>query len=229
MAAGKEVLKHRALVTGGSRGIGRAIVDELRRRGMDVLAPGREELDLAKPASVQKFIKAEARTGIDVLVNNAGINHIRPLVKLDAAAWQEMIQVNLTAPMELIQGFSGGMRERKWGRIVNISSVFSLVTREGRAAYSSTKSGLNGLTRTCAVELAPEGILVNAVCPGYVETEMTRRNNGPAELAAIASAIPLRRLAQPDEIARVVGFLCSEENTYCTGQLLAVDGGFTVV
>ena len=220
---------HRALVTGGSRGIGRAIVAELKRRGMEVVAPGRDELDLAKPASIQAFIKAHADRGIDVLVNNAGINHIRSLAKLDGPAWRDMVQVNLTAPLELIQGFSAGMRTRKWGRIVNVSSVFSLVTREGRAAYSATKSGLNGLTRTCAVELAAEHILVNAICPGYVETEMTKRNNGPAELEAIARTIPIRRLAQPDEIARVAGFLCSEENTYCTGQLLAVDGGFTLV
>jgi 3-oxoacyl-[acyl-carrier protein] reductase len=220
---------HRALVTGGSRGIGRAIVEELKRRGMEVLAPGREELDLGRPESIRTFIETQAGSGIDVLVNNAGINHIRSLAQLDAPVWRDMVQVNLTAPLELIQGFSPGMRARRWGRIVNISSVFSLVTRESRAAYSATKSGLNGLTRTCAVELAPDGVLVNAVCPGYVETEMTRRNNGPAELEAIAATIPLRRLAQPEEIARLAGFLCSEENTYCTGQMLAVDGGFTLV
>ena len=220
---------HRALVTGGSRGIGRAIVVELKRRGVDVVAPDRSELDLANPISIEAFVRAQAESGIDILVNNAGINHIRSLAKIDGPAWKEMLQVNLTAPLELIQGFSPGMREEKWGRIVNISSVFSLVTRENRAAYSATKSGLNGLTRTCAVELAADDVLVNAVCPGYVETEMTRRNNAPAELSAIAATIPIRRLAQPDEIARVVGFLCSEENTYCTGQMLSVDGGFTLV
>ena len=229
MTSAKKAQPHLALVTGAARGIGRAIAEELGRRGLQVLTPTRAELDLAQSASIQNFIKAQAGAGIDILVNNAGINHIRPLTKLDSTAWQEMIQVNLTAPMELIQGMSVGMRSRKWGRIVNVSSVFSLVTRGGRAAYSATKSGLNGLTRTCAVELAPEGILVNAVCPGYVETEMTRRNNAPAELKAIAETIPLRRLAQPEEIARMVAFLCSEENTYCTGQLLAVDGGFTLV
>jgi NAD(P)-dependent dehydrogenase (short-subunit alcohol dehydrogenase family) len=220
---------HRALVTGGSRGIGRAIVEELQRRGLDVLAPGRDELDLANPDSLKKFIAAHQAAGIDVLVNNAGLNHLRSLVELDGAAWREMVQVNLTAPLELIQGLSPGMRARRWGRIVNLSSVFSLVTRESRAAYSATKSGLNGLTRTCAVELAPDNILVNALCPGYVETEMTRRNNTPADLEAIAATIPLRRLAEPAEIARVAGFLCSEENTYCTGQMLVVDGGFTAV
>jgi 3-oxoacyl-[acyl-carrier protein] reductase len=219
----------RALVTGGSRGIGRAIVAELKQRGMEVFAPGRSELDLANPESIKAFIKARSESGVDILVNNAGINHIRSLAKLDSPAWKEMLQVNLTAPLELIQGFSPGMRAKRWGRIVNISSVFSLVTRENRTAYSATKSGLNGLTRACAVELAADDVLVNAVCPGYVETEMTRRNNAPAELSAIAGTIPIRRLAQPDEIARVVGFLCSEENTYCTGQMLVVDGGFTLV
>jgi 3-oxoacyl-[acyl-carrier protein] reductase len=134
--------------------------------------------------------------------------------------------MNLTAVMALTRGLAPGMRDRKWGRIVNISSVFSLVTKEKRALYSATKAALNGFTRAVAVELAPDGVLVNAVCPGYVDTELTRQNNSAAELENIAQAIPMRRLAQPKEIGRFVAFLCSEENTYITGQTLVIDGGF---
>jgi 3-oxoacyl-[acyl-carrier protein] reductase len=148
------------------------------------------------------------------------------LEDLDDDLWTQTYQVNLHAPFRLIQGFAPGMKARGWGRIVNVSSVFSLVTKERRAAYSATKSGLNGLTRTVAVELGPSNILVNAVCPGYVETELTRQNNSPADIQRIAATVPLRRLAQPQEIARLVAFLVGEENAYITGQLVIIDGGF---
>jgi 3-oxoacyl-[acyl-carrier protein] reductase len=216
-----------ALVTGGSRGIGAAIVAELTGRGVRVLAPSRQELDLADPTSVSRFAAAHRDVGVEILVNNAGINPISALENVTEDAWTQTYEVNLHAPFRLIQAFAPGMKERRWGRIVNISSIFSLVTKEKRAPYAATKSGLNGLTRTAAVELAPSGILVNAVCPGYVETELTWQNNSPADLQQVAAAIPLRRLAQPEEIARLVAFFCSEENTYITGQLLVIDGGFT--
>lgn len=216
-----------ALVTGGSRGIGAAIAAELRRREVKVLTPSRQELDLASPESVERFVVEHGKTRVDILVNNAGINVINPLEAISESSWREMYEVNLHAPFRLIQAVAPGMKSRGWGRVVNVSSVWSLVTREKRAVYSAMKSGLNGLTRTVAVELGPSGVLVNAVCPGYVETEMTGQNNSPAEVARIAAAIPLRRLAQPEEIARYVGFLCSEENTYITGQMLVIDGGFT--
>jgi 3-oxoacyl-[acyl-carrier protein] reductase len=214
-----------ALVTGGARGIGAAIVAELRARGYEVLAPTRRELDLLDPGSIARYGVAER--GVNVLVNNAGINFIKPLAEITEKLWLDTFTVNLHAPLRLIQAVAPGMKARRWGRIVNVSSVFSLVTKEQRAAYSAMKSGLNGLTRTMAVELAQDGILVNAICPGYVETELTRQNNSPADLERIAATIPLRRLAQPDEIARCVAFLCGDDNTYITGQLLVVDGGFT--
>jgi len=219
--------KRRALVTGGSRGIGLAIAQALSQQGFEVIAPLRQEMDLLDPASIKKFLQQSNKEGIDILVNNAGVNVINRLESIDSESWNKMMRINLTAPLELIQGVAEGMKAKKWGRIVNISSVFGLVTREKRAGYSAVKSGLNGLTRTCAVELGPFGILVNAVCPGYVETDLTRQNNSPEELTRIAETIPLRRLAQPNEIARFVAFLCSEENTYLTGQTLAIDGGFT--
>lgn len=215
-----------ALVTGGSRGIGAAIVAELTRQNIKVVKPSRKELDLADRESLERFVAANIHLGVNILVNNAGINFINPLEAITETNWRQMFEVNLHAPFRLIQALAPAMKAQGWGRIVNISSVFSLVTKEKRTAYSAMKSGLNGLTRTAAVELGPSGILVNAVCPGYVETEMTRQNNSPSEVAQITAAIPLRRLAQPEEIARYVGFLCSEENSYITGQTLVIDGGF---
>jgi 3-oxoacyl-[acyl-carrier protein] reductase len=215
----------RALVTGGSRGIGAAIVQALQDDGVEVVAPLRGEMDLSDTASIQGYLAGGP--AFDILVNNAGINVLNEMGKIESDDWARMIQVNLTAPLELIQGVSPGMRERGWGRIVNVSSIFSLVTREWRGAYSAVKSGLNVLTRTAAVELAPYGVTVNAVCPGYVETDLTRKNNTPEQIAQIAQTIPARRLAQPAEIARLVAFLCGEENTYLTGQTVVADGGFT--
>jgi 3-oxoacyl-[acyl-carrier protein] reductase len=219
--------KRKAFVTGGSRGIGAAIVQELTRRGFDVWAPSRAELDLNDPVSIARFVKAHPAAGVDVLVNNAGINILKALPDLDSACWSEMQQVNLTAPLCLIQWAAPFMRGQKWGRILNISSILSLVAKEKRCAYSMTKAALNALTRTAAVEFGPDGILVNSLCPGYVGTELTTQNNSPADLEKIMGTIPLRRLAQPEELARVAGFLCSEDNSYVTGQAVVADGGFT--
>jgi 3-oxoacyl-[acyl-carrier protein] reductase len=118
------------------------------------------------------------------------------------------------------------MKRRQYGRIVNVSSVWSLVTKEGRLPYSASKSALNGITRTLAVELAPHNVLVNAVAPGYVNTELTRKNNTPEAIKAFAEQLPIQRLAEPREIAELVAFLCSARNSYITGQVIAIDGGF---
>jgi 3-oxoacyl-[acyl-carrier protein] reductase len=220
---------HKALITGGSRGIGAAICRALRGADVEVLAPARAELDLADAASIRAYVASPAARGVDILVNNAGINVINALEDIRPDDFAVMLQVNLNAALLLMQALAPPMRAAGWGRIVNISSVFGVVTRLRRGAYSATKTALIGLTRAAAVEMAKDNVLVNAVCPGYVETELTRRNNSPDELAAIAATIPAGRLAQPEEIAGVVAFLCSEANTYLTGQALAVDGGFTCV
>jgi NAD(P)-dependent dehydrogenase (short-subunit alcohol dehydrogenase family) len=223
----KTIPQRTALVTGGSRGIGAAITGELTGRGYRVLTPSRSELDLANPASVESYVTAKKNLALEVLVNNAGINVLNPIDAIDAASWQAMLQTNLTSALRLIQAFAPGMAARRWGRIVSVSSVFSMVTREKRAAYSMTKAALNALTRSAAVEFGPSGVLVNALAPGYVDTDLTRQNNTPAALAAITAGIPLRRMAQSAELAKVVAFLVSEENTYITGQTIIADGGFT--
>jgi len=218
-----------ALVTGGSRGIGKAISQELSLGGYTVLTPPRTELDLSASVSIQSYLDRLGDRAIDCLVNNAGINELGRLGSLSESAWQAMLQINLTAPLMLCQGLMPGMKSRKWGRIVNISSIWSELGREARGGYAATKSAINGLTRAAAVEGAPYQVLVNAVAPGYIATELTFKNNSPAEIAGIEGRIPAGRLGQPEEIARMVRFLCSPENTYLTGQVLTIDGGFSIV
>lgn len=215
-----------ALVTGASRGIGAAIAEKFLQEGLTVLAPPRNELDLTSNSSIEYFIKNLVQP-VDILVNNAGINILSDIQEVSDRDIQDTLQVNLVAPMKLIKGIASQMMTRRYGRIVNISSVWSIVSKKRRLTYSASKAGLNGLTRTLAIELAPYNILVNSVAPGFVNTELTRQNNSEQEISAISDTIPLQRLAEPKEIAEVVFFLCSEHNTYITGQLITVDGGFT--
>ena len=214
------------LVTGGARGIGRAIAEHYLARGYAVATPGRAELDLASKESIQRFVDAGG-AAVDVLVNNAGENKIGSLEGLDPADWDRILQTNLTAPMLLIRAAARHMAAKGWGRVVNISSCYSMVSRAGRGPYTASKSGLNGLTLTAALEYAARGVLINALCPGFVETDMTRANNSPEQIAALCALVPLGRLAKPDEIARAVYFLGSDQNTFITGQTLVADGGFT--
>ena len=216
----------RALVTGASRGIGKAIAARLQRGGAKVLTPPRQELELLSNASIDSYLAALPEP-VDILVNDAGINRLGSAVEASDGDIQDTLQINLVAPLRLVRGIAPGMMERRYGRIVNISSIWSVVSKPRRITYAASKSGLNGLTRTLAVELAPYNILVNAVAPGFVLTEMTRQNNTEADLEAICRTIPAERLARPGEIAEVVAFLCSEANSYLTGQILLVDGGFT--
>lgn len=219
-------MKRTVLLTGGARGIGAAIAAEFRRHGHDVLAPTRAELDLASAEALEDFIRRSADQPVDILINNAGINVLQRIETLDAPAMQAMLQVNLISPVRLTQAFLPGMKERGWGRVLCISSIFSLITKEKRVAYSMTKAALNAFVRSLAVEYGPSGILANALCPGYVDSALTRQNNSPEEIASISAAIPARRLAQPEEIARIAYFLGSDENTYLSGQAVVADGGF---
>lgn len=215
------------LITGGARGLGKALVSAFRDAGSTVLAPTRQELDLADADAVRRWVAGHQPLQVDVLINNAGINRPQPLESMNPNDWDAILQVNLSSAALLMQAVFPHMAQQGWGRIVNISSLYSLVTRAGRAPYAVSKAGLNALTRTAAVEWAAQGILVNAVAPGFVDTEMTRTINSPEGIQRLESQIPLGRLAQPDEIARLVCWLAGPLNTYLTGQVLAQDGGFT--
>lgn len=215
-----------ALITGGSRGIGRAISKRLSAEGCKVILPTRREMDLLSEESIDAYLEA-LQGPIDILVNNAGINFIAAGTDVTDAYIRDTVQVNLVAPLRIIRAIAPVMISQNYGRIVNISSVWGHVTKAGRVTYSMTKAGLEGMTRTWAVELAPYAILVNAVAPGYVETELTRQNNTQEQIEAIKRTIPLARLAAPEEIAEAVAFLVSEKNSYMTGQVIIVDGGYT--
>jgi len=216
----------RVLLTGGSRGIGAAIRVRLVQAGYDVDAPSRSELELDSDESVRAFCKAH-NSNYDILVNNAGINPIAEIAEIDLQKIYEVLAVDLIAPIALMKFCAQGMISRKYGKIVNISSIWGTVSKSGRGAYSAAKAGLDAITRTAAIELGPSGILVNAVAPGFVITELTRKNNDAKALALIASTLPLRRLAQPIEIAELVYFLCSDFNTFITGQTILADGGYS--
>ena len=215
-----------ALVTGASRGIGAAIAERMRQEGARVLAPTRAEMDLSSDASVDAYLSRLAGP-VDILVNNAGINILGDISEVRDRDLTEMLQNNLVSPLRLARGIAAGMAERRYGRIINISSVWGVVSRARRLSYTVSKAGLDGLTRALAIELAPHGILVNSVSPGYVDTELTRKNDTPQELDAIRKSVPLGRLIEPEEIAEVVAFLCSSRNRCITGQTILVDGGYT--
>lgn len=217
----------RVLITGGSRGIGKAIASKFEEYGYEVVTPTRQELDLQNKSSVQAFVDARKGECFDVIVNNAGINDINKIENVTDEEINNMITINLVAPIMLLRGFTGAMKKQHYGRIVNIGSIWAVVSKGGRCVYSATKNGIHGVTNTLSVELAEDNILVNTVCPGFTLTELTKKNNTPEEIARISDDIPMKRMAQPEEIAEVVYFLCSEQNTYLTGQKIVVDGGFT--
>jgi len=233
-----------SIVTGGTRGIGKAICDILLESGCNIIATGTRlnkkmthdkkrlkylQLDFLDPESVKSFIKTVKKLKrIDILINNAGINIIEPIYKINKYNWDKVLQVNLTGPMLLIKEISSVMKKQKKGRILNIASIWAAISKEGRSSYSASKTGLVGLTRTAALDLASYNILVNSLCPGFTDTELTQSTLSKEEIASLSKQIPLKRLAKAYEIARVAVFLCSDLNTYITGQSIIADGGFVI-
>ena len=163
---------------------------------------------------------------IDVCINNAGINRINYIDETLLEDWDDIITVNLKAPFMVIREIAKTMKNNKYGRIVNIASIFGVVSRIKRSIYSASKFGLRGLTLSAANELARYNILVNSVSPGFVSTELTKSILTKEEMSKLVDEIPAGRLAKPDEISRVVIFLASSLNTYIVGQNIIADGGY---
>lgn len=231
-------MQRRALVTGGTRGLGAAVARELLAHGFEVHVTGTRAggrgpegtgylaCDFSSDARVDALAEKARRLEVDVLVNNAGINKVGELEGYDAEDFALLHTVNVLAPFKLCAAVVPGMRRRRFGRIVNITSVFGVVSRAGRSAYSASKFGLFGLSRALALETASDNVLVNCLAPGFVDTDLTRRILGPKGMRRMARLVPLGRLARPEEIARYARFLASEENSYMTGQNVVVDGGY---
>ncbi|MEA4929860.1 MAG: SDR family NAD(P)-dependent oxidoreductase [Candidatus Limiplasma sp.] len=216
----------RALVTGGSRGIGAATVRCLERDGFEVVKPTRDELDLLNVESIDRFCDSIRDIPFQVLINNAGINDVHAIEEITDDEIARMIAVNLVAPIKLLRCVTGGMKAQRYGRIVNIGSIWGQAGKPGRTVYAATKHGIHGITQTLAVELAPYNILINTVCPGFTLTDLTRKNNPPEVIRELEQQIPLGRMAQPEEQAEAIAYLVGEKNTYITGQMIAVDGGY---
>jgi NAD(P)-dependent dehydrogenase (short-subunit alcohol dehydrogenase family) len=239
------------LVTGASRGIGAQLAKEYLESGAQLILTAAQpsslkrlqqkykhkgskvhccRLDFTDTACVETFLELLAEySRIDVCVNNAGINEIDDIEHTKLEAWDSIMKVNLKGPFILTRALAAKMKKNKYGRIVNMSSIFGVVTRAKRSIYSSSKSGLLGLTRCSAIELASHNILVNAVSPGFVLTDLTRNILSKEEIRRLTGQIPIARMAQPSDISKTVLFLSSEHNTYIVGQNIIVDGGYVDV
>jgi 3-oxoacyl-[acyl-carrier protein] reductase len=232
-----------ALVTGGSRGIGASIAKALSEAGADVIITGTanpkgkrqqegirfEKVDFLIAAECDAFLKKIKSEKIDILINNAGINKINLVEDISAEDWDNIQTVNLKMPFLITKTLVSRMAKRNYGRIVNITSVFGHVSKSQRAAYSASKFGLHGLTKATALDYAKNNVLVNALAPGFIDTELTRSILTKPQIQEIVKTIPMGRLGTPQEIANAVLFLASPLNTMITGQQILVDGGFTCV
>jgi len=236
-----------ALVTGSTRGIGRAIAATCLGAGARVAVVGRDKAkaeeaaaalggsargfacDIADTAAVNQLI-ADVETAfgsVDILVNNAGLTRDNIVPRLKDEDWQVVIDTNLRGAFATTRAATRGMMKRRWGRIINIASVVGLTGNKGQANYAASKAGLIGLTKSVAKELASRNVLANVVAPGFIETDMTAKLPQDAR-EALSRQIPLERLGTGQDIAGMVAFLASEHASYITGQVFVVDGGMVM-
>jgi 3-oxoacyl-[acyl-carrier protein] reductase len=236
-----------ALVTGSTRGIGRAIAGTLAACGAKVAVVGRDQsradavaaelgesskgfaCDVSDIAQVNALIENVEKTmgSLDILVNNAGLTRDNILLRLKDDDWDAVIDANLRGAFATIRAATRGMMKRRWGRIINISSIVGLIGNKGQANYAASKAGLIGLTKSVAKEFGSRNILANVIAPGYIETDMTSAMTPEAQ-AAMKGMIPLDRLGTAQDVANAVAFLASEHSAYITGQVLVIDGGLVM-
>jgi len=241
-------MNNKTLVTGATRGIGRAIATMLLKKGYNVYGTGSQnsakrceefkdldgihwlDVDFSDRKSLKDFLSIIRDFGpFDGLVNNAGVNRIKPLNLVDELDYDYVHDVNLRAPYLICREVIKKMSEAGAGRVVNIASIWSEVTKSHRSLYSSSKTGLVGMTRALAAEVGSSGVQVNLVSPGFVLTDMTRESLSPQQMEELTNQVPMKKMADPQDIAEVVCFLLSDENRYINGQNIVVDGGFSII
>jgi len=234
------------IVTGATRGIGKKISNDLYKLGANLLLTGTNKneinilnkpkknnieylhLDFLKENSVNSFLEDISKyKKIDGLVNNAGINRLNSIQNATIEDWNDILKVNLSASFLLINKLSKNMIKNSFGRIVNIGSIFGKISKEKRSIYSASKFGLHGLTVGSSIDLSKYNIFVNTISPGFVNTDLTRKNLSKEEINQMISNIPAGRLAETKDISSIVIYLLSDINSYITGQNIIVDGGFS--
>lgn len=236
-----------AIVTGSTRGIGHAIAATLAGCGARVAVVGRDAArasdaagalgndargyaaDVSDTGQVASLIESVERDfgSVDILVNNAGLTRDNILLRLKDEDWDAVLNANLRGAFAAVRAAARGMMKRRWGRIINISSVVGLIGNKGQSNYAASKAGLIGFTKSVAKEFASRNILANVIAPGFIETDMTSALSAEAR-AALSAQIPLERLGTPKDIAAVAAFLASEHAAYITGQVFVVDGGMVM-
>lgn len=230
-----------AVVTGATRGIGKAIATALLERGDKVIATGTSKdgvvpegceyysVDFLDTEATNEFASQLKVIKPNVLFNNAGINKISPFKEIEVEDFERIQKVNVYAPFKLCKAVIPGMLEQNWGRIVNVSSIWGKISKEYRASYGTSKFAIDGMTAALSAEVAQHNVLVNCVAPGFIDTELTREVLGEEGIAKLVEQVPARRLGTTQEIAKFAIWLAGPENTYITGQNIAIDGGFTRV
>jgi 3-oxoacyl-[acyl-carrier protein] reductase len=240
-----------ALITGGSRGIGREIALELAKTGVDIaityvnnlekaalvieeiIGYGVKAIAIQGNVSIEEDVTNMIKTiekelgSVDILVNNAGVTKDNLLIRMKSDEWDEVMDVNLKGTFLCTKAVSRGMMKKRYGKIINITSVVGIMGNAGQGNYSASKAGVIGFTKSMAKELASRGIRVNAVAPGFIETEMTENLNEEIK-DTMKNAIPLNSFGSPKDIANIVIFLASENSDYITGQVINVDGGMAI-